>query len=74
MIITHTRILDSDKGRHQKKQTAKVRTLSQQGEGGLGRMADVRTSLVGENDIAGRKKSLLGEKSHCWEKNVWCSQ
>ena len=30
---------------------------------------------VGENGIAGReKKSLLEEKSLCWEKNILCSQ
>ena len=55
-----------------KKKPAKVGTLSEQGGGGgLGQMADVPTSIVGENGIAGRKKSLLGEKSHCWEKNIW---
>ena len=31
-------------------------------------MADVPTSLVGENGLAGRKKSLLGEQIHYREK------
>ena len=39
------------------------------GGGGLGRMADVRTSLVGENGIA-----VLGEKSLYWKKKVFAGR
>ena len=61
-------------GCHHKIDTAKVRTLSKQGGGCLWRMAAVPTSLVGENDIAGREKVITGQKRHCWEKNVLCSK
>ena len=49
------------KGRHHTKKRLKFGHCPNGGEG-LGRMADVRTSLVGENGIAGRKKVFTGRK------------